>query len=222
MWSTRGGWASIASRSSATNPRLAPTVWMKRRSWPRTLTIRVWLVACVPSVFSAEQSTPWRTERFRGETSEDVVADPGTDRRADPQPSEVDGRVGRPAADVQEQVVHRDQLAGPGKVVQRRGDVVGDHQSCADDGRGLLDARGSCGHDRLSPGEGDAAEPRRSSSGAPRPIQIEGAGRGLRPGRRSMRRPHPCWQGFRRHTPRRSHACRRAPRARPRSAPRVR
>ena len=35
------------SRSAATNPGLAPTEWMNRRSSPRTLTINVWLVASV-------------------------------------------------------------------------------------------------------------------------------------------------------------------------------
>ena len=174
-------------------------------------------------IFSAEQSTPWRTERLGGETSEDVVADPGTDRRADPQPGEVDGRVGRPAADVQDQVVHGDQLAGPRQVVERRGDVVGDDQSGTDDGRGGLDGHGGDGHDRLPPGEGGG---RGASAVVVRgPAADSGrrtAGRGLRTGCRSRRRPHPCAAGRPTAPPRRSRACRRAPRARARSGPRVR
>ena len=39
-------------------PVLAPTVWMKRRSSPRTLMIRVWLVGSDGSTFSAAQSIP--------------------------------------------------------------------------------------------------------------------------------------------------------------------
>ena len=58
-----GGWsiASIASRSAAVRPLLAPKEWMKRRSWPFTLTTRVWLVACVGSTDNEFVSTPWAT-----------------------------------------------------------------------------------------------------------------------------------------------------------------
>ena len=91
---------STASRSAATNPVLAPTVWMKRRSSPLTLTIKVWLVGRDGSTFSDAQSTPRLCEGLGREPPEDVGADPGANRRRDPEPGEVDGRVGRPAADI--------------------------------------------------------------------------------------------------------------------------
>ena len=135
MCRTRGGCSSTASRSAATKPVLAPTEWMNRRSSPRTLTIRVWLVASGGSILSAAQSTPSAAQGLGGEPAEDVVADAGADRRRDAQPGEVDGRVGGAAADVQDQLVDRDQLAGPGQVIERRADMVGHHQPGADDGR---------------------------------------------------------------------------------------
>ena len=49
-------------------------------------------------------------ERLGGEPAKDVVAHPGTDRHADAQPCQVDRRVGRPAADVEHQVIDRHEL----------------------------------------------------------------------------------------------------------------
>ncbi len=113
---------------------LAPTQWMNRRSWPRTLTISVWLVASCGSILSALVSTLWASQGLGGEPAEDVVADAGTDRGRDPQPGEVDRRVGGSAADVQHQLVDRDQLAGPGQMVKRRAEMVGHDQPSTDDG----------------------------------------------------------------------------------------
>ena len=112
---------------------------MNRRSSPRTLTIRVWLVDCVRIHLQRRTVDAAAEQGLGGEPAEDVVADPGADRRADPQPGEVNGRVGRPAADVQDQVVDGDQLARAGQVIERRGDVIGDDQPGADDRRRGLD-----------------------------------------------------------------------------------
>ena len=51
----------------------------------------------------------------------------------DAQPGEVDRRVGGAAADIQDQLVDRDQLAGAWQVVERRAKMVGHHQARADD-----------------------------------------------------------------------------------------
>ena len=58
----------------------------------------------------------------------------------DPEPGKVDSRVGRSAADVQDEVVNGDQLARTGQVIEGRGDVVSHHQSGTDD-RGRGDVR---------------------------------------------------------------------------------
>ena len=81
MCSTRGGRSSTASRSAATKPVLAPTEWMNRRSSPRTLTIRVWLVASSGSIMQRAGIDAVSVERLGGEPAEDVVADAGADRR---------------------------------------------------------------------------------------------------------------------------------------------
>ena len=62
-----------------------------------------------------------RLERLGGEPAEDVVADAGADGRRDAQPGEVDRRVGGAAADVQHQLIDRDQLAGPRQVIESAG-----------------------------------------------------------------------------------------------------
>ena len=137
MCSTRGGCSRIASRSAATKPVLAPTQWMNRRSWPCTLTIKVWLVARSWIDLKSARIDPVSFEGLGGESAEDIVADAGADRRRDPQPCEVDRRVGGAAADVQNQLVDRDQLAGPGQVVQRRAKMVRHHEPGANNrGRG--------------------------------------------------------------------------------------
>ena len=54
-----------------------------------------------------------RLERLGGEPAEDIVADAGADGRPHAEPREVDRRVGGAAADIEHQLVDRDELAGP-------------------------------------------------------------------------------------------------------------
>jgi hypothetical protein len=51
------------------------------------------------------------------ESSEGIVADPGPNRRGDTQPRKIDGRICGTSADVQNQLRHRDELAGPRHVI---------------------------------------------------------------------------------------------------------
>ena len=95
----------------AAKPRFAPKEWMNRRSSPLTLTIRVWLVARAGRSSGAATSTPCATSvsvANRPKTSSPTL--PQIDD-ADAQPRQVHRRVGRAAADVQDQLVDRDQLA---------------------------------------------------------------------------------------------------------------
>ena len=58
MCKTRGGGLRAWSRSAEVKSRLAPVEWMNRRSSPRTLRIKVWLVARREPTFRALTSTP--------------------------------------------------------------------------------------------------------------------------------------------------------------------
>ena len=142
MCRTRGGCSSTASRSAATKPVLAPT----RVDEPPVLApdvddqglaggkLRIDLERRRVDLVSPEG--------LGGEPAEDVVADAGADRRRDAQPGEVDRRVGGAAADVQDQLVDRDQLAGSGQVVERRANMVGHDQPGANDGDAVEVSRG--------------------------------------------------------------------------------
>ena len=110
---TRGGGSSTASRSAAVKPRLAPKEWMNRRSWPRTLTISVWLVARSGSTVKAADVDAALDQGLGDEPAEGVVADLAADRRrATPSLARSTAAFGGAAADVQDQLVDRDQLAG--------------------------------------------------------------------------------------------------------------
>ena len=75
-------------------------------------------------------------EGLGGEPAQDVVADPGTDRDGRSQPRQVDGGVGRPAADVEDELIDRHKLTRAGQPGDGRGDVVDDDHPRAHDGRG--------------------------------------------------------------------------------------
>ena len=74
-------------------------------------------------------------ERLGGEPAEDVVAHAGTDRHADAQPRQVDRRVGRPAADVEHQVIDRHELPRAGQPGNRGSHMVDDDHPRAGDRR---------------------------------------------------------------------------------------
>ena len=112
---------------------------MNRRSSPRTFTTSVWLVGSSRSIRSAAGIDLVRFKRLGGEPAEDVVAHAGTDGRAHAQPRQVDRRVGGAAADVEHQLIDRDQLTGPRQVRNGGAQVVGHDQAGTDDGRGAVD-----------------------------------------------------------------------------------
>ena len=68
------------------------------------------------------------------ESAEDVVADPAADRRGDAELGQGHRGVRGAAADVQDEVVGLDELAGGRDVVNRRAQVVGDEDPRADHG----------------------------------------------------------------------------------------
>ena len=83
----------------------------------------------------------------------------------DAQPGEVDGRVGRAAADIQDQLVDRDQLAGPGQMVERRADMVGHDQPGTDDRSALCSVDGD-----VETRSGTSGRSRRDTAGRDQPL----------------------------------------------------
>ena len=106
---------------------------MNRRSSPRTLTIRVWLVARSGSTCRAAHVDPVGHQGLRGEAAEDIVAHPGADGDADAQPGQVDRGVGGAAADVEDQLVDRHEFARAGQAGDGRGHVIDDDHPRAGD-----------------------------------------------------------------------------------------
>ena len=64
-----------------------------------------------------------RDKRLGGEPAQDVVADTGTDRDGRSQPCQVDGGVGRPAADVKDELIDGNKLTRAGQSGDGRGDL---------------------------------------------------------------------------------------------------
>ena len=128
----RGG-SSTGSRSAATKPALAPTQWMNRRSWPRTLTTSVWLVASADRS-SARASTP--RDSSVSVAKRPKMSSPTRAQTAarDAEPGEIDGGVGGPAADVQDQLVDRRPARRTAANDRAAARVVGDDQAGTDDG----------------------------------------------------------------------------------------
>ena len=102
---------------------------------------------------------PARLERLGGEPAEDVVADAGADGRRDAQPGEVDRRVGGAAADVQDQLVDRDQLAGPRQVIDRRAEMVGHDEPAQTTGQAVEAVAVRVRHVVMVPDAGAAIRP---------------------------------------------------------------
>ena len=119
--------------SAALNSRLAPKVWMKRRSWPCTLTISVWLVSAPGLVLMHDTST--RASRSMSATTRPKIsrADAADDGDLHLHLGEIDRRIRRAAADGQQHAVGHDQLARGGQMGDRRADVVGDDDAGAQD-----------------------------------------------------------------------------------------
>ena len=112
MCSTRGGSRERRRDRRRRSRVLAPTQWMNRRSSPRTFTTRVWLVGSSRVDHERTRVDVVCLERLGRKPAEDVVADTGADGRRHAEPGEVDRGVGGAAADVEHQLVDRDQLAG--------------------------------------------------------------------------------------------------------------
>ena len=70
---------------------------------------------------------------FGGKTSQDVVADTGADGDTDAQPGEVHGGVGGSAADVENKLIDRDELARARQASDRRRQMIDDHHARARD-----------------------------------------------------------------------------------------
>src|SRR5262249_33456143 len=67
------------------------------------------------------------------DTTEDIAADAADHGGRDTHLGEIDGGVGRTAADGQEHAVGHDELAGGGQMGDRRADMVGNHDAGAKD-----------------------------------------------------------------------------------------
>ena len=70
---------------------------------------------------------------FGGKTSKDVVADTGADGDTDAQPGEIHGGVGGSAADVENKLIDRDELARARQASDRRRQMIDDHHARAGD-----------------------------------------------------------------------------------------
>src|SRR5262249_31161389 len=122
--------------SAARNAVLAPKAWMNRRSCPATLTISVWLVSAPGGTARADTST--RLARGLSAAGRPKTAAP-TRPGAGGGPRELPRaarKVGRAAADGQDEPVGQDELARGGQVVDGRADVVGHDNAGTQDVRG--------------------------------------------------------------------------------------
>ena len=97
----------------------------------------VWLVSAVGLAVRRPTSTPASRSMSVDDPAEDVAADPADDGGRHAHLGQIDGHVGRAAADGQQHAVGHDQLARGRQVRDGRADVVGDDDAGAQDVNGL-------------------------------------------------------------------------------------
>ena len=106
---------------------------MNRRSSPRTLTIKRLAGRAARVDAQGLDVHAVSHQGFGGKTSKDVVADTGADGDTDAQPGEVHGGVGGSAADVENKLIDRDELARARQASDRRRQMIDDHHARAGD-----------------------------------------------------------------------------------------